>query len=100
MSKPLTLSISFDLLLQMIAQLDPDDRQRLRALLDDVNPPVDLPSLPSPPVPNSTAFHRAIEAASLVKSVPTSMGGTPQNSFQPISVQGEAVSKTILDDRR
>ena len=57
-------------------------------------------SLPSQPSPlEQTTFHQALKASGLVKSV-RPPGVTPPNNFQPIPVQGEAVSQTILDERR
>ncbi|MFQ4135326.1 hypothetical protein PGN35_003315 [Nodosilinea sp. PGN35] len=56
-----------------------------------------LSSQPSPLA--QTTFHQTLQASGLVKSVrPPAV--TPQNNFQPIPVQGEAVSQTILDERR
>ncbi len=59
-------------------------------------------STPLPSQPSSleqTTFHQALAASGLVKSVRPS-AVIPQNSFQPIPVQGESVSQTILDERR
>ena len=56
-----------------------------------------LPSQPSSL--EQTTFHQALKASGLVKSVRPS-AAIPQNNFQPIPVQGEAVSQTILDERR
>jgi hypothetical protein len=56
-----------------------------------------LPSQPSPLA--QTIFHQALKASGLVKTLhPPAV--TLQNNFQPIPVQGESVSQTILDERR
>jgi hypothetical protein len=102
MSKTFNLAIPFDFLLQAIAKLNPADKQRLRRCLDaDADTPTDqaipLPSQPSPV--EQTTFHQALKASGLVKSVrPPAV--TPKNNFQPILVQGESVSQTILNERR
>ncbi len=58
------------------------------------------PPLLSQPSPlEQTTLHQALKASGLVKSVrPPAL--IPQNSFQPIPVQGESVSQTILGERR
>lgn len=102
MSKTFNLTIPFDFLLQAIAKLSPADKQRLRQCLDaDANTSADqaIP-LPSQPLPLAqTTFHQALAASGLVRSV-RSPAATPKNNFQPIPVQGQAVSQTILDERR
>ncbi len=102
MSKTFNLAIPFDFLLQAIAKLSPADKQRLRQCLDvDAEPPIDQAfSLSSQPVTvEQVRFHQALKASGLVSSVrPPAV--IPQNNFQPIPVQGESVSQTILDERR
>ena len=102
MSKTFNLTIPFDFLLQAIAKLSPADKQRLRQCLDtdadtSTDQAIPLPSQPLPP--EQTTFHQALKAFGLVKSVRPPAAISP-NNFQPIAVQGESVSQTILDERR
>ncbi len=102
MSKTFNLAIPFDFLLQAIAKLSSTDKQRLRQFLDaDADTATDQASLlPSQPLPlGQTTFHQALEASGLIKSV-RPPAATPRSNFQPIPVRGQAVSQTILDERR
>jgi hypothetical protein len=102
MSKTFNLAIPFDFLLQAIAKLSQADKQRLRQFLDtdaDTSPDLALPLASQPSRLEQTTFHQALEASGLVRSVrPPAV--KPENNFQPIPAQGEAVSQTILDERR
>ncbi len=58
-----------------------------------------IPLSSQPSHREQTTFHQALKASGLVISV-RSPAVTPSNNFQPILAQGEAVSQTILDERR
>ncbi|MEA5452389.1 hypothetical protein VB780_27700 [Leptolyngbya sp. CCNP1308] len=100
MSKTFNLAIPFDFLLQAIAKLSPADKQRLRQCLDaDTSTDQAIP-LPSQPLAlEQTTFYQALKASGLMRTI-RPRAAVSQNNFQPISVQGESVSQTILDERR
>ena len=129
MSKTFNLAIPFDFLLQAIAKLSPADKQRLWEFLDtDLHDSTDDTLDPGEEAevaaayaeyqagefvtldeytaqqaqhqsPEQVIFHQALASTGLVgPTQPSRM--TTDNNFQPILVQGEAVSQTLLDERR
>jgi len=102
MDKTVNLAIPFDLLLQAIASLSPADKQRLRQCLDadaDASTGQAIPSTSQPLPPEQITLHQALKASGLVKSV-RPLAAITQNTFQPVPIQGLALSQTILDERR
>ena len=84
---------TLDEVLESVKALPPDERQKLRELLDE--------SLEESPLPGDDKLQRKLREAGLLTEMRLRVADLESyRSYKPIEVRGQPVSETLIEERR